>query len=320
MNLPIKPLMKLAIPNIRKNTNIEPSYLERGKLLSSLLLITFIFASNHLKAQNNCEDKEALKIEDCVATGEWHFGLGVGIGIRTNPLNNSDNIPLVLLPKISYYGERFFIENLDFGYNLFDSETSQLNIFATPSYDSVFFNRWDPSNIFVDIGASANSPVDGITTREDNLTQIDPEEVSKRKFSYLGGFEYSYSWQQSHLQLSLLSDISGIHSGSEARLAYQYKFNPYFSTTTGFTWKDKTLTDYYYGVDDNEIVDNRGAYQAQSSFSPFVRFSLNTSKNKDSWRVSLELQKLDSSISQSPLLEDDMVITFFIGKHFDWNS
>jgi len=320
MHHPLKSSMKLANPKLRDNSDIGRSHLERDKLLCLLLLITFVFTSNHLKAQNNCEDKEALKIEDCVVTGEWHFGLSVGIGIRTNPLNNSDNIPLVLLPNISYYGDQFFIDNLEFGYNLFDSETSQLNLLATPSYDSVFFNRWDPSNIFVDIGASTNSPVDGITTREDNLTQIDPEEVSKRKFSYLGGLEYSYSWQQSHLQLSLLTDISNIHSGSEARLAYQYKFNPYFSTTIGFTWKDQSLTDYYYGIDDNEIIDDRGAYQAESSFSPFIRFSFNTSKTKDSWRVSLELQKLDKSISQSPLLKDDMVITFYIGKYFDWQD
>ncbi|PHS18230.1 MAG: hypothetical protein COA86_08800 [Kangiella sp.] len=318
MSIPIKS----DVRRLAKNMNVELNHFALGKLMPLILLFALFFTSNTLQAQNNCDNKEAIEIDDCVVSGEWHFGLGVGIGIRTNPLNNSDNIPLVLLPKVSYYGDRFFIENLEFGYNLFDSDTSQLNLLATPSYDSVFFNRWDPSNIFVDIGASANvnTPGVGINTPEDNLTQINPEEISKRKFSYLGGLEYSYLWKQSHLQLSLLTDISDTHSGTEVRFAYQYKLNPYFSSTIGFTWKDQTLTDYYYGIDNNEIIDDRGAYQAQSSFSPFVRFSLNTSKNKDSWRVNLELQKLDSSISQSPLLKDDIVITFFIGKYFDWQD
>jgi len=291
-----------------------------AELMVFILLIILGFSSKNLKAQNSCVTKEALQKEDCVTSGQLSFALGVGIGIRTNPLNNSDNIPLVLLPQFSYYGDNFFIENLDFGYSLFDSENSQLNAIATPSYDSVFFNRWDPSNIFVDIGVNSVNQDAGLATQEDNLTQIDPEEVSKRKFSYLAGFEYSHTWQKSLLQISLLTDISDIHSGSEARLAYQYSANRYFSTTLGFTWKDKNLTDYYYGVDENEIIDNRGAYQAESSLSPFVRFSFNTSQGKDSWRLSLEFQKLDSSISLSPLLKDNRVITFFIGKYFDWND
>lgn len=316
MNLVLKSTIQTLID--KGNSGLDNSV--RDWLLPIIMLITLGVNSNHLKAQNNCETKEALKIENCVASGEWHFGVSVGIGLRTNPLNNSDNIPLVFLPQFSYYGDNFFIENLDFGYNLIDSKASQLNILATPNYDSVFFNRWDPSNIFVDIRANTNIQATGITTQEDNLTEIDPKEVSKRKFSYLGGFEYSYSWQKSYLQFSLLTDISGIHSGSEARFAYQYKLNPYFSTTLGFTWKDQALTDYFYGIKNNEVIDNRGAYQASSSISPFVRLTMKTSERKDSWRVSLELQKLDTSISESPLLKDDMIITFFVGKTFNWGS
>ncbi|MGB0494954.1 MAG: MipA/OmpV family protein [Kangiellaceae bacterium] len=287
-------------------------------MLCILFISTLWIKPLPLNAKNSCEAKEALKSEDCTQVGEWNFALGVGIGVRTNPLNNSNNIPLILLPQVSYYGNNFFIENLDFGYNLYDSDVSQLNLLATPSYDSVFFNRWDPSNIFVDIGAQTQTA--GLNTQEDNFTEIDPQEVSDREFSYLGGVEYSYLWQKSQIQFSLLSDISNTHSGSEARFAYQYKANDYFSTTFGLTWKDETLTDYYYGVDENEVIDNRGSYDASSSISPFIRFALKTSHHKDAWRMSLEIQQLDSGINQSPLLKDDRIITFFIGKYFHWND
>ena len=264
----------------------------------------------------SCEEKES----QCVETGEWNFSISVGIGLRTNPLFQSDNIPLVILPEFSYYGESFFIDSLDLGYTLLDSETSSLNLIATPSFDSVFFNRWDPGNLFVNLTSNSAGSVSASSAFEpsgDNITQINPGELSKRKFSYLAGIEYSQDFEKGLLQVSLLNDITDTHSGKEIRFAYAYSFSHSFSTTLGFTWKDKKLTDYYYGVDPDEIVDDRGAYQPGASFNPFVRISYNSeTSNNDSWRFSLEYQMLDSQITKSPILIDDYVVTFYIGKRF----
>lgn len=295
-----------------KNT----TFLSRFILYSTLLSAGLATAGDLERQQQSCDST----YEQCVKTGEWHFSLSVGAGLRTNPLFESDNIPLVVLPEFSYYGENFFIDNLDIGFTLFDSAQDSLNLIATPSFDNVFFNRWDPGNLFVNLTSTVGDSLSTPVQPEDNFTQINPDELSKRKFGYLAGIEYSRYSENSLLQVSLLNDISNTHSGKEVRFAYAYSFNQSFTSTLGFTWKDKNLTDYYYGVDSDEIVDDRGAYLAGSSINPFVRVSYNTeSNNNDSWRISLEFQKLDSQITNSPILNDDYVITFYVGKRFNFD-
>lgn len=268
--------------------------------------------STSLEQQENCDN--------CAEIGEWSLALSAGIGIRTNPLLNGKDIPLILLPEISYYGENFFIENLEIGYTLVDTPKHMINIVAVPSYDRVFFSRWDLGNIFVDISSFAAFEVEPLSIPEDNLTQINDDELTPRKFSVLGGLEYSRQFNHSSLQLSLVTDLTNTHSGTEARFAFSQQVQENISTTVGFTWKDAKLTDYYYGINDNEVIDNRGAYSANSSISPFIRFSwLINSHNKNAWRLSIDYQKLDKEISHSPLVDEDYSVTFFVGKRFKLN-
>lgn len=288
--------------------------MSRLGLVGILVSSCFVNANDQTPPPNQfCDEIH----NQCVESGQWDFSISIGVGWRTNPLNESDNIPLIILPEFSYYGDRFFIDNLDIGYTVSDTEVSSLNLIATPSFDSVFFNRWDPGNLFVNLASNVSGSLTTPDQVEDNLTEINPSEISKRKFSYLAGLEYSQDFENSLLQVSLLNDISNTHSGKEIRFAYAYSFSHSFSTTLGFTWKDKKLTDYYYGVNPDEIVDDRGAYQASASFNPFVRITLNTeSGDKESWRFSLEFQKLNNQITKSPIVNDDYVMTFFMGKRF----
>lgn len=276
-----------------------------------MLFPNFTLALDH---RGSCENKSS----QCIETGQLNFALSIGIGLRTNPLFESDDIPLIILPEISYYSDNFFIENLDIGYTLVDTPTTSFSLIATPSFDSLFFSRWDPGNILVDLSSyTQEAPITVTDSVEDNQTQINPDEVFDRKFTYLAGVEYSTEFENSQLQLSLLSDITKTHYGKEIRFAYAYKFSQTFSTTLGFTWKDEKLTDYYYGLSPNEVVDDRGVYQASASFNPFIRFSFNTQINNDNnWRLSLEYQKLSNQISNSPIVDDNYVVTFFVGKKF----
>lgn len=278
-----------------------------------MLFAKYATADDH--QQQTCDEN----FEQCVETGEWNFSISVGVGLRTNPLFQSDDIPLVILPEFSYYGDSFFIDNLDLGYTLIDTPKRSLNLIATPSFDSVFFSRWDPGNLFVNLSSFTGDSLASPAQSEDNFTQINPDELSKRKFSYLAGVEYNHDFGNSQLQISLLNDITNTHSGREIRFAYAYYFSHSFSATLGFTWKDKNLTDYYYGVDSDEIVDNRGAYQASASINPLIRFSYNSApENNENWRLNLEIQKLDSQITHSPVLNDEYVVTFYLGKRFSF--
>jgi outer membrane scaffolding protein for murein synthesis (MipA/OmpV family) len=88
---------------------------------------------------------------DCVEVGAWRVNVGMGAGMRGNPLHGGEDIPLVLLPEVSYYGERFFLKNLEMGFTVFENERHQFNALITPGYDQMYFNRWDPFN-FSDAG------------------------------------------------------------------------------------------------------------------------------------------------------------------------
>lgn len=124
-------------------------YSERALLLRKLrfwrpvLLAMLSVISPALSAQEDCLD--------CVEIGSWRVNVGMGVGMRSNPLHAGDDTPLILLPEVSYYGERFFLENLEMGFTLFENERHQLNVLATPGYDQMYFNRWDPFN-FSDAG------------------------------------------------------------------------------------------------------------------------------------------------------------------------
>src|SRR3984957_11154517 len=97
------------------------------------------------KADDDCKGPS----DDCVAIGRWNFSVALGAGVRTNPLVNGKDIPLVLIPEFSYYGKRFFIDNLDLGFTLAETAANTFNLIATPGYDRVYFYRSDLQNFFI---------------------------------------------------------------------------------------------------------------------------------------------------------------------------
>jgi len=76
----------------------------------------------------------------------------VGNTFRTNLVVDGEDTPLVVLPELSYYGKRFFLNNFELGYTLFENDRHQLNALFTPSYDQMLFSRWDPLNFTANSG------------------------------------------------------------------------------------------------------------------------------------------------------------------------
>src|SRR6186713_2453572 len=119
-----------------------------SRIAPFLLLATFV--SLGARAETNCSEPSA----ECVEVGQWDISLALGGGVRTNPVRSNSDIPLVAIPRISYYGKRFFLENLELGVTLHESDSNTFNLVAAPGYDRVFFVRNDLQNIFVDSGVS----------------------------------------------------------------------------------------------------------------------------------------------------------------------
>ncbi len=91
--------------------------------------------------------------DECVAVGEWRFSVGVGLGVRTNPVVEGDNLPILLMPEVSYYGERFFWDTTNIGFTLVETPQHSLNLLATLGLDYIYFRDWSLGNFVIEGGA-----------------------------------------------------------------------------------------------------------------------------------------------------------------------
>lgn len=133
-------------------------------------LIGFLLSTAMVAIQARAQNVDESCERDCVEVGAWRFNVGLGVGVRSNPLHQGDDAPLVLLPEASYYGERFFLKNLEMGFTLFEDSRHQLNILLTPGYDQMYFNRWDPFNFTDGGGVFASTSSGGGPTAAANYT------------------------------------------------------------------------------------------------------------------------------------------------------
>lgn len=268
--------------------------------------------------------------EDCVEIRKWELSLGVGAGVRTNPLESTPDIPLFLIPEVNYYGERFFIQNLDFGFILWENEAHQLNLLATPSYDQVYFHRWSPSNFFLDSSGFATTGKS--SNEEENIPVIDADgdkeliapgfrdvqerQLRDRHMAGLGGFEYNFATTWVDLQFQYVADFTDIHDGDEVRVAvakYWASGRHRISTSVGAIWQSSEVVNYYYGVTESE-ADLRGTYSTDAAVTPVARVEWNYQLT-ERWdlRFFANYRQLPDEISASPLINDNKVITVFIG-------
>jgi outer membrane protein len=302
-------------------TSIFPTF----RFLTSCLLGTsLLFAVQANACSSDAHD-------DCVEVGKWELSLGLGVGVRTNPLADTSDIPLVLIPQINYNGERFFIQNLDLGVILWQGETQQLNLLATPSYDQVFFHRWSPSNFFIDSNAFATvgketSGNKGNPTLESTgddrelvtpaFSPLEARDLRDRHMAGLAGFEYSWNTPFLDLQVQYLTDFTQVHSGEELRIALAKHWRSgkhQWLASVGANWQSSEVVNYYYGVSTAE-ADARGPYATDSALSPLLRLDWNYQLT-ERWdlRMLTSYRILPDEISASPLINDNKVITVFVG-------
>jgi len=294
------------------------------KYLISLLFII----SQSVYAQ--CAPEE----NDCVPVGEWQFSIAIGAGVITNPLHDGDNIPLVIVPSFSYYGEQVFIDNNALGFTFYQSDTLSFSAVSQLNRENAFFQRWHPNNIFVN--SLANTVPDAPQFDEDldpagDNGEIDDEandvelgEVQDRKWALDAGLQVNwFFFQHSHLQLKLLHNINNVYNGLNGQVALEQPFilsaipNNLLTLTLGANWQSKEQVDYYYGIDAQDQVDEELYYQGKASLSPYFKL-VNQYAFNERWSVKLSLQRewLDSALTNSPLVHDDVNDSFFFGLEY----
>ena len=271
------------------------------KTLPFLALLSAVAAVQPVAAQSACKSPSV----DCVAVGDLEVSVSVGYGTRTNPVVGRDDIPLFVVPHVSYYGKRFFLESLEPGVTLYESDAHTFNLIASPGFDRVFFNRKDLQNVIVPLAAVA--PSFGEAATRDVAFP-----VGRRRTTYLAGPEWMFRHHDFIGQLSALYEVTGRHNGYEVRAAVSaplVQSRQSLVVNTGLTWKSAATVNYYYGVP--------GLYDPDSALSPFIKLNYALPLS-DRWTFTafVHYEYLDGSIVDSPIVSDREVVTAFAGLEF----
>jgi outer membrane protein len=286
----------------------------RRLLLATLLALA---PGAAVGAQDECQGPSS----DCVAVGGWNFSISFGAGVRTDPVINEAKIPLVVIPQFSYYGKRFFIEDLDAGVTLLDSEQNTLSLIATPGYDRVFFYRSDPQNIFVTGFNTLNVPATQITPVVRYDQSGTPAVVPAVKFpprsrqwTYLAGPEWTFKLGKISGQLDLLHEITGHNHGEEIRAAVGFPLSHLggaWTANAGITWKSSAVVNYYYGAP--------GIYEPGPAVNPFIKLAF-ARPLTGKWKLTafVEYERLGKSIADSPIVNERGVTTTFMGATYSF--
>lgn len=249
-----------------------------------------------------------------VSESNWQFSIAVGPGVRTNPVMDNDNVPLIVIPQVSYQGEHFFIQNLDLGYTFFQDDARQLSILLTPSYDQIFFNDRGINN-FVDTIGFTNTVKSGPTVELVDQT-VDKRRLHKRHMAGLAGVEYNQTFSSVDFQLQLLHEVTNYYDGNEVRIALSKAIRlgkNDVKLTLGANWQDAGTLHYFYGLTPAEAL-NKFPYDASSGITRLLRFDWNYEIDEHwSLRFFTSYRHLSHSISDSPLVTSNNVITAFAG-------
>ncbi|KFZ36944.1 hypothetical protein HR45_12905 [Shewanella mangrovi] len=274
-------------------------------------------------AEGECHDKE------CIPVGQWEIGASLGYGYKSNPLRNYNNRSSVLMPSIAYYGERFFFDNGNLGYTVYESAQTSVNLVTSYGSEQGYFYDWDPGNIFL---FSSNPDRAGEPLPITNEAQEFPElngnkppphhfhKLKKRHFTLLGGVETFFYTQLGILNLALAHDLYGVHNGTEAKAKWilrQQLQHMVLETSLFAEWKSQQIVDYYFSVRPSESDYWSRAYHASSGINTGVELTCRY-QFAEAWQLisGVKYLRLASVIVDSPLVDTDHVVSYFVGAAY----
>jgi len=280
------------------------SMIKLPSFFKSFVLICLLTPTSNVMSQSATPSEKS----------NWQLSIALGAGTRTNPVMDNDNIPLFVIPQISYQGERFFIQNLDFGYSIFEDNKNQINLLLTPSYDQIFFNDSRINN-FIDTSGFANA-TKNVPTVELISHSIDKGHLHNRRMAGLAGIEYSHLANGLEFQLQMLQEATNYYDGNEVRIALSKDINlgkNNVKLTLGANWQDFATLNYFYGLTEAEAFGNL-PYKANSGVTKLLRFDWSYEIDEHwSLRFFTSYRHLSHSITASPLITSNNVITAFAG-------
>ncbi len=289
-------------------------------VIKRLLLLCTLLATGFaaLAQQTTSDESDSLCYfeEDCVDIGNWDIGLAFGWGRKTNPVRNNNDIPLYIVPSITYYGESWYFDNGNIGYTLAEEENYTFNLTTSYSADPFYFMKSSAAGLFYS----------GFVVRDEDdeihfLEFADEfNELENRHFTLFGGVEFFIFTQAGIIKLAAAKDLFGVHHGTQAEAQWSYYVNYdrwNFELTLGLDWKSKEVIQYYYGVRPSENLFWSFVYRPHAGFNQRVEGRIRYNINEQ-WDFLLLAQhtKLSDEIANSPILFESYSNTLFIGATY----
>ena len=247
-----------------------------------------------------------------ISTDELNLSVSVGVGVITNPLYGADNIPLVVIPQVAYYGQNWFFDNGRLGYSFLQSKQHNVSFVSEINPESRFFIDWHPQNIFPFKTTAENEILESLHT--DSPRQVNINNIQKRRVALDAGISYFFVRQQQVFSAQLLHDVNSVYNGYRGSLQWQYhhEFKQLtLKSTLGVNYKSAQLNNYFYGLNSAESI--HGEIEVGSSWQPYAKIDAR-------WPVDgvnalrFHLAYYDySAMDSSPLFEHDYSMTAFIG-------
>ena len=249
-------------------------------VLASFLLVSWAYAAPAPIITSTIEPQ---------ADKKQNFAIGLTSSVAQRPFVGVDNQTTSLI-YISTRYKTFYIEGLDAGVNLLQSDNFNLDILATPRY-------YEVKASFADNG---------------ELNGID-----ETRPTYLLGVSMQTGLGDVNATLQLLHDV--IESdGNEAVLQFSKSFKATgdltLSPSIGATYQDKKLVNHFYGVQVNEVIANRAFYSAKSSvnYNATIHAKWNVSRHIE-LLGQIRYEALGDGITDSPIVDEDSIYSLTIG-------
>lgn len=246
--------------------------------------------------------------ENNIETGQWYVAGAFGMGVATNPLNGGDDFPLLVIPDIAYYGQKFYFDNGQLGYTFIDKPQHALSVISELNPENRFFVFWHPTNIFNGGGAFSEPIV---------ADKVGIEDVKKPNWALDAGINYQYFAPWGGLSLSLKQDISGVYKGhwGEVEVNFQHQFDhALLRFALGAQVNSDKLNHYYYGIDYSDELGFE--VNMPSSVQPYAKMQIELPLTKDKqWIINVSYRDF-SDLTVSPLFKENHTVNIFTGLKY----
>lgn len=232
--------------------------------------------------------------------------VGGGLGAITQPYVGADSVRYVPEPLIIYQNEQLEFIGRTLGYTLIDREDEA----ADTAFKLKAIGQWR----FFGHKAGDTSPA---------LAGMD-----KRTGTGELGLRAEYEFGRGQASVAGVADVLSRHGGYELEARASYELSTWLPLSVrpnaGLRYQSSSLVDYYFGVDPEEaLIQNnvaegdaiiRPAYEVDAAFTPFVGVTARQSVHPKVAVVGgFDLNFLDGTVQDSPIVDDDMQLFAFLG-------